>query len=314
MRIIFCGSGTFALPSFQAILAGGHNIVSAITQPARRAGRGGKLTPTPIAEAATAANIDLLECEDINSPQTLAYVQNKEPDIICVIEFGQLIREPIRKAARLDTFNLHGSLLPALRGAGPVNWAILNGLTRTGVCTFSLVDKMDAGPIYHSEAIDIHPEERAGELRERLAELGTKVVLETLSLFATGKAQPTPQDQTKATFAPKLKKSDGYLDFTASAEEIARRVRGCWPWPGGQAVFHHANGKTHNVTITQIKEVTGDCDCPPGEVNSRLQIAAGCGLLEILEIQPAGKKLMPWADFVNGYRIAQGDKFAKPSV
>lgn len=317
MKILFCGSGTFARPIFDAIVACGHEVVWAVTPPPRPAGRGGKLTPTPIAAAAEKAGIDVYPCGDINSPETIELLRSKQPDVMCVVEFGQFIGYPARQIARLGAFNLHGSLLPALRGAAPVNWAILRGLKRSGVCTFSLVDKMDAGPVYRSASLEIGPTERAGELRARLAELGTTVVLDTLEMLSgvdhADELRPQAQDDSLATLAPKLKKSDGLLDFGDTALEIARRVRGYWPWPGGRAVFCHAGGKTWPATIAQVREVPDQADeARAGILNENLQVVTGRGLLEIVEIKPAGKKLMPWADFVNGYRVGPGDKFITP--
>jgi methionyl-tRNA formyltransferase len=317
MKVIFCGSGDFALPSFRAIVAAGYDITAVVTPPARKAGRGGKLQSTPVALAAEQANLELYETPNINSPESVKYLQARRADAICVVEFGQLVKKAVRDIAKIDAFNLHGSLLPALRGAGPVNWAIINGLTETGVTSFSLVDKMDAGDIYiSSRAIKIEENQRSTELREILAQLGAEVVLETLGLLESGKAVATPQDESKVTLAPKLHKSDGFIDFFAPAEQIVRLVRGTWEWPGAQADFCRADGKIIPVTIANAREVAKHSyngaekdDKSPGKINGDLYVETGTGQMEILEIKPAGKRLMLWDDFVNGYRVNTGDIF-----
>lgn len=318
MKIIFCGSGDFALPSFRAIVAAGYDVTAVVSPPARKAGRGGKLQSTPVAEAARQANLELLETADINSPQSVAYLQSRGADIICVVEFGQLVKKSVRDIAKIDAFNLHGSLLPALRGAAPVNWAIINGLTETGVTTFSLVDKMDAGDIYITSKIAISANHRSVELRETLGQLGAKVVLQTLALLESGSAVGLPQDHSKATLAPKLRKSDGFMDFSTPARQIVQLVRGMWDWPGAQANFQRADGKIIPVTIASAREVeahsydgAGSNNKKPGEIDGDLYVTTGAGRMEILEIKPAGKRLMLWDDFVNGYRANTGDVFLR---
>jgi methionyl-tRNA formyltransferase len=311
MRIVFCGSGTFATPTLEALCGSVHKVVAAVTPPPRPAGRGGKVRPTPVAAEAEAAGVEVYPCENINAPQAVEYLRAKQPDVLCVVEFGQFVREPARRAVRLDAINLHASLLPALRGAAPVNWAILRGLERTGVTTFSLVDAVDAGPVYGTVETPIAPDERAGELRLRLARLGAGLVLETLERIGAG-ARPQPQDETAATFAPLLKKSDGFLDFSAPAEEIVNRIRGAWPWPGGQAVFLRPAGRAVPVTFAAARAKATAAQSEPGGVEADGTIATGRGRLEIAELQPAGKRWMAWRDFVNGYRVGEGMRFVGP--
>jgi len=308
MRVIFCGSGDFALPTFQALETSGHELVGVVTQPPRRAGRGGALRATIIEQAARAANLDIYPCKNINDDEALAYLRRKTPDVICVVEFGQFLRAPARQMARYGAVNLHGSLLPALRGAAPVNWAILQGLSKTGVTTFSLVDKMDAGPVFLRAELPIHPDERAGELRPRLAALGAETMLQTLEAIQAG-LHPKPQDDSQAGFAPMLKKSDGFLDFRIPAEHIVWKVRGLWPWPGARAVFGHAKGKAIAVTITRARTAEGPARNAPGVLDEDLCVSTFQGRVEIVEIQPAGKRVMSWRDFTHGYRVAPGDAF-----
>lgn len=312
MRIIFCGSSDFAVPSLRAIASAGHEIALTVTQPARPAGRGGKTRPTDIFLAAGQMNLPCVECPDINDPAFVAALAEKAADCICVADFGQLIRKPARDAAKFGAFNLHGSLLPELRGAAPVNWAIIRGYETTGVTTFQLVDKMDAGPVYLKQSVTIDPAWTAMELRTKLAEIGAGTVCQTLDLIAAG-TTPVEQDHLKMTVAPKMKKSDGIIDWKATAREVRNLIHGTWPWPAGQTEFEGSTGKKASVSIARAavepqKDVSQTV-LKPGELDSDFCVACGEGRLRIMQLQPAGKRLMEWRDFVNGYRVAKGDIF-----
>ena len=312
MRVVFCGSGTFATPSLRAIMESGHDLVAVVTQPPRRAGRGGKVRATEVADLARPLGLDVLETPDINADHAVGVITAARPDAICVAQYGQMISARVRDLATIDTFNLHGSLLPELRGAAPVNWAIIRGYERTGVTTFSLVDRMDAGAIYLTSATDIAPGETAGQLQDRLARLGAAIVIETLDLLAHGPAEPRPQDHDAATLAPKLTKADGVIDWGAGAQCVCNLVHGTSPWPGARTVFAHREGRMVPVTIDSACVVSGPAAGPPAQLDAELAVATGDGRLRINTIKPAGKRLMPWCDFVNGYRAAEGDCFVDP--
>ena len=312
MRVIFIGSGTFATKTFDALLLSGHDVLAAVTQPPRRAGRGAKLRTTPIESVAEDAGVEVYSCPNINADSSIAYLRNKKPDVLCVAEFGQFLGSAVRQLAPLGAFNLHSSLLPELRGAAPVNWALIHGMKKTGVTTFSMVGKMDAGAIYLSAELDIEPEERADELRERLGQIGADVVLQTLELLGSGSARPRPQDDSKATFAPLLKKNDGFLNFAIPAEHIVWKVRGMWPWPGARAVFGHTEARAIPITIARARVGEGPAKSRVGALDEDLCVSTGLGRLQIVEIKPAGKRLMTWRDFVNGYRVSPGDLLNLP--
>lgn len=309
MRVVFCGSGDFALPTFRALAASEHEIVGVITPPARRAGRGGDLRPTLIEREARQRGYCVHPTENINAEESLAQLRRLAPDILCVVEFGQFLRAPVRHLPPYGAVNLHGSLLPALRGAAPVNWALLRGFRTTGVTTFLIVDAMDAGPIFLQEELEIGPEERAGELRARLAERGAGTMLRTLEAIRNG-LSPRPQDDSLASFAPLLRKSDGFLDFRIPAEHVVWKVRGLWPWPGARAVFGRAGGKALPVTICRARVADGPARTAPGVLDEDLCVSTTMGRVAIVELQPAAKREMSWRDFVNGYRVAPGDAFA----
>ncbi len=309
MRIVFCGSGQFAVASLDAVLASEHELAAVATQPPRRAGRGGKLRPTLVAQAAGRAGIDVLEVPDINAEDAVAQLAAIRPDVIAVVDFGQMIRSRARETAAIDTINLHGSILPELRGAAPINWAIIRGCRRTGVTTFSLVDAMDAGDVYLEAAVDILPEDTAVELGARLAKIGAKTLCGTLDLLACGQAKPQPQDHSLATRAPILKKSDGLIDWSQPAEVVRNLIHGTWPWPGGRTTFHTRQGRRIDVTIARAAMEAGPAAGECGAIDDDGCVATGRQRLRILQIKPAGKKLMDWRDFENGYRPQVGDRF-----
>jgi methionyl-tRNA formyltransferase len=334
MRMVFCGSGEVAVAALEAVRAAGHDVASVVTQPPHKAGRRGRLTPTPVDERAAELDLPVMRCPNINLPEFESAIRELSPRLFVVVDFGQKIGRPVRDIAPLGAVNMHASLLPELRGAAPVNWAVIRGLTRTGVTTFALVDQMDAGPIYLAEPLDIGPEETAEELRGRLAGLGSEVLLRTIAGLEAGGLQSRPQDPAKATAAPKLAKADGRIEFAQSASDLANRIRGVWPWPGAHAEFVRAGRPSVRVVLAKARAMadepaaagiggaTGVGGAPaaahapaaPGEVTADLHVQAGRGRLEILELQVAGGRLMGWRDFINGYRVAAGDRFATPEA
>ncbi|MEI7836113.1 MAG: methionyl-tRNA formyltransferase [Planctomycetota bacterium] len=309
MRIVFCGSGGFAVPSLRALAGSRHEVPYVVTQPARPAGRGGKVRPTPVAVAAGELGLTLVECLNINEPQMVETIRSHKPDVIYVADFGQMVRVGARQAAGIGAFNLHGSVLPELRGAAPVNWAIIRRHRQTGVSFFSLVDRMDAGEVYATAHTPVGCDETAEELHDRLADMGAQMGLKVLDELEAGTARGIAQDESKATMAPKLTKEDGRLDFTVSADALAGRINGTCPWPGGQATLASKDGRVTPVTIARAMAQSGGAGLSPGELDPEMMVAAGIGRVQVLEIQPAGKKRMPWKAFLNGHRLAPGDRF-----
>lgn len=307
MRVVYFGSGTFSVPSLRAVLSSPHEVVGIYTQPARPAGRGGHARATPVADEARASGYAVVECPNINAQDVVAELRTLRPDVICVVDFGQLIKQPVLDLPPLGAFNIHGSLLPVLRGAAPIQWALIRGFERTGVTSFRIVLAMDAGPIYFQEAVDIDPEETAEQLKQRLSQLGAQAVRRTLDSLADGSAQAREQDNSIATPAPRLTKTDGRIDWSADAVTIHNLVRGAWPWPGGQAVVSRQFGADVPVTIVHSKVLPGPAAGPAGTLDDEMAVATGIGRLGIEEIRPAGKRLMTWLDFINGYRLKAGD-------
>ncbi|MGC9455838.1 MAG: methionyl-tRNA formyltransferase [Phycisphaerae bacterium] len=313
MRLIFCGSGTFAVPTLRALAESQHELACVVTQPPRPAGRSRKCRPTPVAEAAGELQLDVCEFEDINSAEAVEHMRQAGAEAICVVDYGQFIARPVRELTPRGAFNLHASLLPKLRGAAPINWAIIRGHRQTGVTTFAIVREMDAGPIYLQRTTDIEPHETAEELRDRLAAMGAEVVLETVGLLTGGWAQPAEQDHSAATHAPRLKKTDGVIDFSADAESIRNLIHGTCPWPGGQAEFQGEHKGRLRVVLARAAVEEDTAGEQPGTVCDDLSVATGRGRLSVEAIKPAGGRLMQWRDFVNGYRVQRGDRFETPA-
>lgn len=311
MRIVYFGSGLFSVPSLRAVLKSGHDVAGVFTQPARPAGRSGTPRATPVAETAAEAGANVIEVENINASESVARLRSLGADVIAVADFGQILRRGVLESPRLCAMNLHASLLPELRGAAPINWAIIRGYRTTGLTTFRIVRSMDAGAIYLTQPLEIGPQETAEELKARLAEAGAGLMVRTLDLLASGSAEAYEQNHSAATLAPMLKKSDGVIDWSADAATIGNLVRGTWPWPGGQAKFEHAGRAAMPVLFARATAGDGDARSAPGEVDDELLVAAGRGRLRVLELRPAGKRLMSWRDFVNGYRVKAGDRFVR---
>lgn len=308
MRVVLFGSGEFAVPSLRWLINSPHEVALVVTQPDRPAGRGKRTSPTPVAERAEAEGLPVVRCADVN---TMAFIEQAAAlgaDLGIVIAFGQKILAPLRAAFAGECVNLHGSLLPKHRGASPITSAILAGDEKTGVSVFRLVDRMDAGPVLIRRETMIGPEETCGDLHDRLARIGCDAIDATMRLLSSDLHAPgEPQDESLATRAPKLKKSDGFLRFDQPAEVIARRCRAMWPWPGARCRYVARDGRSEEVTLAAVTPVPGLAAGPPGTITPVLTVAAAPGAIEIHSIQPAGKRLMSWREFVNGRHVQPGD-------
>ncbi|MBW2347918.1 MAG: methionyl-tRNA formyltransferase [Deltaproteobacteria bacterium] len=310
MRVVYFGSGPFSIPAFRRLLQSPHECAAVITQPDRRAGRGKKTQPTPLASHALREGIEPIRAEDVNTPEFVDKIRSLNAHLGVVAAFGQMIKAPLREAFPGGCINLHASLLPRYRGAAPIHWAILGGEKKTGVTAFRLVDRMDAGPILVQRETMIRPDETAGELHDRLARVACDAMDATLVILEQNLDFPgEPQDESLASLAPKLFKSDGYLDFREPAERLALKCRAMWPWPGARCLYVGSGDKKEEVTIATAQALTPAVDAPPGTLTEDLCVATSEGALRILAIKPAGKRLMAWEDFVNGRRVMAGNRF-----
>jgi methionyl-tRNA formyltransferase len=311
MKIVYCGCGRFGIDSLNALKASKHQLLHIITHPEKQAGRGRKIRANDIEQWAQKNNIPFTTIEDVNNGQGTELLKKLAPDLLVVIAFGQKIFAEIINILPKGAINVHGSLLPKYRGAAPINWAIINGETETGVSIITLAQKMDAGEILAQAKMKIADDDSFEIVHDALAKLAAPLLIETIDKIEAGNAVFAKQDNSKATAAPKLKKSDGIIDFKASAVQIHNKVRGLWPWPGATACFVSAkSGKTCDVTIIKTEIVNEqDKNDRPGMVNADFDVFCGTGSLKILELKPHGGKSMDFKSFLNGRAGAAGDYF-----
>ena len=297
LTIIFAGSGEFGLPTLRALRAAGHTVAQVFSQPDRPAGRGNRLTPTPVSAYAAGEGLPLVRTPDVNAEPL------PPADAMVVIAFGQKIAPHVVGHPRLGSVNLHASLLPRYRGAAPINWAILRGETQSGNSVIRLANRMDAGAILGQSRIVIGELETAGELHDRLAEDGAPLVLRVLDELAAGRAVEAAQDESLATIAPKLNRDASRVDFGRSAIEVARQIRGLYPWPGCRVQVISPDGAPRDrVTLVRARPLPGGASAtPPGMVDRHDHIATGDSALELIELQPEGKRPMTLAAYRNGH-------------
>jgi len=350
MRILFLGTPDFAVPSLEALLEAGQEILCVVTQPDRPGRRHSQPVPPPVKAFAASRGLLVRQTENVNEPTFVAGLAELRPDLVAVAAFGQKLRRRLLGLAPHGCINVHASLLPRHRGAAPIAHAILAGDPETGVTVQQMAARLDAGDILVQEATPIGPRETAGELSDRLALLGARLLVRALADIAAGQSRPVPQDPSKATYAPSLRKEDGAIDWTRDAACLARLVRAMNPWPGAftfwtppsgspiRLVIHEAeaaeapappggsataglSSRALATTVGQADRGTedlssrdGEAPAEPGRIvaaqPSGLAVETGRGLLRLLTLQPAGGRPMSAADFLRGYRLAPGDRFA----
>lgn len=301
LDIIFIGSGGFGSPTLSALVSAGHRVVQILTQPDKPAGRGKKLTPTPIALLAEQLGQSAIRTDNINA------LSLPPADVMVVIAFGQKIAPLAVNHARLGAVNLHASLLPKYRGAAPIHWAIINGDEVTGNSIIRLADKMDAGAVLAQSQMPIGPTDTTADLHDRLANDGSALMLRTLNQLADGTAIETAQDPANVTIAPKLSRESAVLDFTMPAAMVARRINGLSPWPGCRVRTIYADGSAGgSLTLLRARAVAGHTSLAPGILDEQGNIATGDGSIALFEVQPDNKRRMPFDDFRRGNRWDAG--------
>jgi methionyl-tRNA formyltransferase len=314
MKIAYLGSGQFGLPCLDTLAQSGHKITLVITQPAQPAGRGRKPTPTPAASWAAEHSISVIETVDVNAVEIVDNLRTCKPDLLVVIAFGQKIGKEIIDLAPKGAINVHASLLPKYRGAAPINWAIIDGVTETGVSIITVAEKMDAGDVLARIKTEVGWDETSDRLHDRLAKLAAPLLITTIDQIAAGAAVYKKQDESQATCAPKLQKSDGFLNFNDPAEILRRKMLGLWPWPGAAAVYKSKKtGKTERIIFAKAEVLrTANLEnLPPGTIDKNLNVVCGKDRLQIIQLKPENSRLMSFADFVNGRRVSPGDQFEK---
>lgn len=300
------GSGSFAIPSLEALIDAGHEVVAAVTQPDKEKGRGRDLAPPPVKPVAQARGVPVLQPRRIKLPEAQEELRRLSPELQVVVAYGQILPRSVIDNAPRGTVNVHASLLPAYRGAAPVQWAIVNGEAETGVTTMMIDEGLDTGPILLARSTPIGPEETSPELEARLATMGAELLLETIEGLVRGTVTPQPQDHTRATLAPIIDKEHGRVDWHQPAKAIECRVRGFHPWPGTAAQLE---GRALKVLRARVLPETGSE--PPGTLvtvdREGLVVACGAGTrLRLLEVQPESRKAMSAAAFAAGARLAPG--------
>ena len=301
MRLVFLGTAAFARPSLIA-LAEVHEIALVITQPDRPAGRKQSLSPPAVKVEAEQLGLRLAQPEKINGKEALSLLEEAAPEAIVVAAYGQILSEEVFSLPPLGTINIHASLLPRYRGAAPINWAIICGEVETGVTTFLIEEGLDTGLILLKKALQIGRDETAGQLHDRLATLGAKVILDTLAGLEAKTLEPVAQDEKEATVAPMLRREDGLINWKDNAQAVHNRVRGSNPWPGAYTHLGEARTKVHRTALTGI--ACGEVH--PGQIalreTGRLLVGCADELLEVLEIQREGRPRMSGRAFLNGLR------------
>ena len=315
MRVVFFGTPEFAVPSLGALLGEGFDVLAVVTQPDRPRGRSrSSLAPPPVKLAADADGVPVLQPERPTDPDFQAELRALAPDIGVVVAYGHILRPELLALPARGMVNVHPSLLPALRGAAPVEWAILRGLEKTGVTIMQMEAGMDSGPIIHQIPHRIDPEVSGGELSDHLAEMGAQALVEALAMLEQDALRPVPQDHSRATFAPKLTRELARLDWTKPADVVARFTRGLDPRPGAWTELREGeSGKGEAVEVKLFGGRVVEGHGEPGEVlvtDGQLVVAALRDAVAIAEVQPAGRDRMPAGDWVRGRRLAVGQRFA----
>jgi methionyl-tRNA formyltransferase len=306
--VVFCGTPQFAVPTLDALVSAGHKVRLVVSQPDRPSGRGQQVSAGAVKQRAVELGLPVVQPQSIkNNPEFRGRLEELKPQAIIVVAYGRIIPQWMIDLPPLGNLNAHASLLPKYRGAAPIQWAIASGESVTGVTTMRIDAGLDTGDMLLQAEIPIAADDTALTLSPKLAGLGAALMVETLQRLEAGKLSPTPQDHARATLAPILKKEDGRIDFSRSAQEIHNRLRGFQPWPGAFASFR---GKS--LAIVSVRALAPGAELvPPGRlrlIEDRLLVGAARDTsLEILELQPEGKKKMSAADFVNGYKPKGGE-------
>jgi methionyl-tRNA formyltransferase len=294
MDLLFAASGEFALPSLQALLASGHHIICVYSQPDRPAGRGKHLTPTPVSQFALQNGLPLIRTASLNSERL------PPADAMVVIAFAQKLDPTTAQHARLGSVNLHASLLPRWRGAAPINWAILAGDAVTGNSIIRIAPRMDTGNVLAQSTLAIGATETAGELHDRLAADGAALLSQTLGRLESDAITESPQDESRATVAPKLHRDAARIDWSQPADRVVRTIHGLYPWPGCRISVINSQVQPR-ARVTLVRACHHDAQGIPGHIDAAGLVGCGQGSLEILELQPDGKRPMSLAAFRNGH-------------
>ena len=310
LKLVFCGTPAFAVPSLRALIADPYfQVAAVVTQPDRPRGRGKKTASSPVKDAALESGVPVYQPEKIKSESSLDYFKRLAPDVVVIIAYGQIIPASLIAIPRLGWINLHGSLLPKYRGAAPINWAIINGEKVTGLTTMQIDAGLDTGPMLLKYQTGIGPDETALDLYAQLAEAGAPLIVETLKKLDRGEVPATPQDNSQATLAPPLKKEDGRIDWFLPAPKIYNRIRGLQPWPGAFTTFRGAMCRIWGKPLKPVAAGGMPGIILPTQEDGLLVICGGSTVLHVEQVQIEGRNRISDREFMNGARIAAGEHF-----
>jgi methionyl-tRNA formyltransferase len=311
MRVVFMGTPEFACPSLTALVEAGHEVAAVVTRPDKPAGRGRKLAPPPVKEVAAGLGLTVLQPLRVNDEASVGALRALAPDAVVVTAFGAILKRPLLTLGRLGAVNLHASLLPAYRGVAPVQWSLIHGRRTTGVTTMLMDDGVDTGPILERRVLEVRPLETAGELLVRLSEAGGGLLVETLRGLDEGTLRPLPQPEEGASYAPRLEREHGHLDFSRTAEEVLNQFRGTTPAPGARVFL---GGEAIGVGAARaVPEASGTPYAVLEVAHRHLRVAAGRGAVDLLLVRPPGKGDMEGAAFARGRNLSPGDRLTAPS-
>ena len=307
MRIVFMGTPEFAVPCLQKLIDCGHEVTGVFTQPDKPQGRKMILTPPPVKELALANGIPVYQPVKMRDGTALEMLKEADPELAIVVAYGKILPKEILELPKYGCINIHASLLPKLRGAGPIQWSVINGFDKTGVTSMQMDEGLDTGDMLISREIEIGENDTAGDMHDKLSVLGAQVLEETINALIAGELKPQKQNHDEFTYAPMLSKELSPIDWNASAREVHNKIRGLSPWPSATAVLGGKKVKIHkSILVTDAAKSAGEVV----ENGKRLVVSCGDGkCIEILNIQAEGKKAMSAADFMRGNAVNIGDKF-----
>ncbi|MBI5407269.1 MAG: methionyl-tRNA formyltransferase [Nitrospirae bacterium] len=304
--VVFMGTPSFSVPFLNALLKSGRRVAGVLTQPDKPRGRGQRLTIPPVKEFAIEHKLSIFQPGRLSDPSVIEQIKRIHPEYIVVVAYGKIVPAEILRIPEKGCINVHASLLPEYRGASPIQWAIIEGRTYTGVTTMVMAETLDTGDILLQEGIGINRSDTAGGLSIRLSEIGVALLVRTLDGLDRGELIPRPQDHAKATYAPLLKKEDGLIDWGAGSEEIFNKIRGFDPWPGAYTFY---KGGRWGVWRAEVHEKRGSTHSPGEIIRAQpdgIVVATGDGALKITEIQAEGKRRMPVAEYLRGHKVERG--------
>jgi methionyl-tRNA formyltransferase len=311
MNIVFFGSSHFAVPSLEALVKRGHKVLSVVTQPDRKKGRGLHLESTAVKLVASRADLKVVQPQNVNTAETARFLKSQNADLFVVISYGQIVSQEVLDIPKIFPINAHASLLPFYRGAAPINWALINGEKATGVTIMKMEKKMDAGPILMQQSLNILEEDTAVSLEQRLSKLAAELLITSLESIGHGKYDLILQKESEVTFAPKLKKEDGRIHWELPAQKVRDLIRGCLEWPGAFTHYKSKFLKIFKGKVASSFETGGECQ--QGKIvaisKQGITVVTGKGGLVIEELQMEGKKVMTVREFIAGHKMRVGEIF-----